>query len=65
MLTTFLFDLDGTLLDSVDLILRSYKYMLKQYRGFEGTDEQWLKGLGTPLKSQLSSSPTIRSKSRR
>lgn len=53
MLTTFLFDLDGTLLDSVDLILRSYKYMLKQYRGFEGTDEMWLRGLGTPLKSQL------------
>jgi len=53
MLTTFLFDLDGTLLDSVELILRSYKYMLKQYRGFEGTDEMWLRGLGTPLKSQL------------
>ena len=53
MFTTFLFDLDGTLLDSVDLILRSYKHMLKQYRGFEGTDEMWLKGLGTPLKSQL------------
>ena len=53
MLQTFLFDLDGTLLDSVDLILRSYKYMLKQYRGFEGSDEQWLAGLGTPLKSQL------------
>jgi pyrophosphatase PpaX len=53
VLSTFLFDLDGTLLDSVDLILRSYKYMLKQYRGFEGSDEQWLAGLGTPLKSQL------------
>lgn len=53
MLTTFLFDLDGTLLDSVDLILRSYKYMLNQYRGFSGTDEMWLRGLGTPLTSQL------------
>jgi pyrophosphatase PpaX len=51
--STFLFDLDGTLLDSVDLILRSYKFMLNQYRGFEGTDEMWLRGLGTPLKSQL------------
>ena len=39
MLSTFLFDLDGTLLDSVDLILRSYKYMLKQHRGYEGSDE--------------------------
>jgi pyrophosphatase PpaX len=27
--------------------------MLKQYRGIEGTDEMWLKGLGTPLTSQL------------
>lgn len=53
MLTTFLFDLDGTLLDSVELILKSYKYMLSQYRGFEGTDEMWLRGLGTPLTSQL------------
>ena len=53
MLSTFLFDLDGTLLDSVDLILRSYKHMLRQHRGIEGTDEMWLRGLGTPLKSQL------------
>jgi pyrophosphatase PpaX len=53
VLTTFLFDLDGTLLDSVDLILRSYKHMLQQHRGFQGTDEMWLKGLGTPLTSQL------------
>jgi pyrophosphatase PpaX len=53
MLTTFLFDLDGTLLDSVELILRSYKHMLSQHRGFEGTNEMWLKGLGTPLTSQL------------
>lgn len=53
MLTTFLFDLDGTLLDSVDLILRSYKYMLRQHRGIEGSDEMWLRGLGTPLSSQL------------
>jgi pyrophosphatase PpaX len=51
--STYLFDLDGTLLDSVELILRSYRHMLNQYRGFEGTDEMWLKGLGTPLTSQL------------
>lgn len=53
MLSTFLFDLDGTLLDSVDLILRSYKHMLMQHRGYEGKDEDWLRGLGTPLSSQL------------
>jgi pyrophosphatase PpaX len=51
--STYLFDLDGTLLDSVELILRSYRHMLNQYRGFEGTDEMWLRGLGTPLTSQL------------
>ena len=48
-LTTFLFDLDGTLIDSIDLILRSYRHTLKTHRGFEPPDEIWMEGLGTPL----------------
>jgi len=28
-LTTFLFDLDGTLIDSIDLILRSYRHTMQ------------------------------------
>ena len=38
-LTTFLFDLDGTLIDSIDLILRSYRHTLKTHRGIEPPDE--------------------------
>jgi len=50
---TFLFDLDGTLIDSVELILRSYRYTLRTHRGVEPPDELWLKGLGTPIRVQL------------
>ena len=48
-LSTFLFDLDGTLIDSIDLILRSYRHTLKTHRGIEPPDEIWMEGLGTPL----------------
>ncbi len=50
---TFLFDLDGTLIDSVELILRSYRHTLRTHRGVEPPDELWLKGLGTPIRVQL------------
>ena len=48
-LTTFLFDLDGTLIDSIELILRSYRHTIKAHRGIEPPDAVWMKGLGTPL----------------
>lgn len=48
-LTTFLFDLDGTLIDSIELILRSYRHTLRTHRGEEPPDEVWMDGLGTPL----------------
>jgi pyrophosphatase PpaX len=48
-LTTFLFDLDGTLIDSIELILRSYRHTLRTHRGHEPADEIWMSGLGTPL----------------
>jgi pyrophosphatase PpaX len=48
-LSTFLFDLDGTLLDSIDLILRSYRHTMRRHRGVEPADEIWMRGLGTPL----------------
>ncbi|MGH7645863.1 MAG: HAD-IA family hydrolase [Gemmatimonadales bacterium] len=48
-LTTFLFDLDGTLIDSIDLILRSYRHTMRTHRGIEPPDEVWMEGLGTPL----------------
>jgi len=48
-LTTFLFDLDGTLIDSIELILRSYRHTLRTHRGEEPADDLWMEGLGTPL----------------
>lgn len=48
-LSTFLFDLDGTLIDSIELILRSYRHTLRTHRGHEPTDDVWMNGLGTPL----------------
>ncbi len=48
-LSTFLFDLDGTLIDSIELILRSYRHTLRIHRGEEPSDDVWMTGLGTPL----------------
>lgn len=48
-LTTFLFDLDGTLIDSIELILRSYRHTMRTHRGTEPPDSVWMEGLGTPL----------------
>ena len=52
-LTTFLFDLDGTLLDSVRLILDSYHYTTTVHGLPRRTDQEWLAGLGTPLRVQF------------
>jgi pyrophosphatase PpaX len=50
---TYLFDLDGTLLDSVELILASYRHTALAHRGEAPDDAVWLAGLGTPLRVQL------------
>ncbi len=52
-LQTYLFDLDGTLIDSVELILTTYRHTLMVHRGAVPGDEVWLKGLGTPLWDQF------------
>ena len=54
-LNTFLFDLDGTIIDSIELILRSYRHTMALHRGNEPMppDEVWIKGLGTPLWTQF------------
>jgi pyrophosphatase PpaX len=49
-----LFDLDGTLIDSVRLILDSYHHTLRSHGLPPRTDEDWLRGLGTPLIVQFS-----------
>jgi pyrophosphatase PpaX len=49
-----LFDLDGTLIDSVRLILDSYHHTLRSHGLPARSDEEWLRGLGTPLTVQFS-----------
>jgi pyrophosphatase PpaX len=51
--TTVLFDLDGTLIDSIELILSSYRHTLTVHRGSTPSDDVWLAGLGTPLVAQF------------
>jgi pyrophosphatase PpaX len=50
---TVLFDLDGTLIDSVRLILDSYHHTLATHGLPPRTDEEWLAGVGTPLTAQF------------
>jgi len=50
---TILFDLDGTLIDSVQLILESYRHTLASHGIPPRTDEEWLRGVGTPLAAQF------------
>ena len=52
-LRSVLFDLDGTLIDSVRLILDSYHHTLATHGLPPRTDEEWLSGVGTPLTVQL------------
>ena len=52
-----LFDLDGTLIDSIGLLLECVHHT------FEGltpapTDEEWIAGIGTPLRNQLAAYTT-------
>jgi pyrophosphatase PpaX len=48
-----LFDLDGTLIDTIELLLRSARHAFSLHPGPGPTDAQWIAGIGTPLVSQL------------
>jgi pyrophosphatase PpaX len=48
-----LFDLDGTLADTVPLILMSYRHTMRTHLGEAPDDERWLSTMGTPLRDQL------------
>ncbi|MGF1467155.1 MAG: HAD family hydrolase [Sandaracinaceae bacterium] len=47
-----LFDLDGTLIDSVGLILESHRHTLDAFGMPAKTDEELIEGMGTPLEAQ-------------
>lgn len=44
-----LFDLDGTLIDSIELILNSARYAFRDRHGYVPSDAEWLTGVGIPL----------------
>ena len=48
-ISTFLFDLDGTLLDTIELIVFSYRYTLERHLGHVPPEKVFLDRLGTPL----------------
>lgn len=48
-----LFDLDGTLIDTVDLIRVSFRYATKRVLGEELPDEVTMSGVGRPLAQQF------------
>ncbi|MDX1577563.1 MAG: HAD-IA family hydrolase [Gemmatimonadota bacterium] len=52
-LPTLLFDLDGTLVDSADLILQSWRHTMEVHFGEAPPDEVWLEVLGQPLRAQF------------
>ena len=48
-----LFDLDGTLIDTVELILSSYRHTVEVHDLSGIPDEVWLQSLGIPLRVQF------------
>lgn len=48
-----LFDLDGTLVDTIDLLLNSVRHAFEGRSGKVPTRDEWIAGIGTPLASQL------------
>ena len=53
MLPAILFDLDGTLIDSIELILRSARHAFIGFEGRAPSDEEWRAGIGRPLHTVL------------
>ena len=48
-----LYDFDGTLADSTELIMRCYRHTMATHLGECPPDEAWLAGFGTPLETQI------------
>jgi pyrophosphatase PpaX len=49
MPTALLFDLDGTLVDSIELILNSARHAFVGFAGRAPSDDEWRAGIGRPL----------------
>jgi len=53
MRPAILFDLDGTLIDSIELILGAARHAFLGFAGRAPTDEEWRAGIGRPLQTVL------------
>jgi pyrophosphatase PpaX len=53
MPSTVLFDLDGTIADSIELILSSARHAFIGFDGRAPSDEEWRMGIGRPLMAVL------------
>lgn len=53
MFSTYLFDLDGTLIDSIDLIMSSFRHTMQTHLGEVRGERAWRSGFGRPLRTQL------------
>jgi len=51
--SAILFDLDGTLIDTIELILSSARFAFQGWHRGVPTDAEWVRGIGTPLVQQL------------
>ena len=51
--STVLFDLDGTLIDSTELIMTSFRHTMRTHLDAVPSEEEWRSGFGTPLRLQL------------
>lgn len=48
-----LFDLDGTIVDTIELIMLSMEFAFSDFDGPKPSRAEWLEGLGIPLRTQL------------
>lgn len=48
-----LFDLDGTLADSIALLLASFRHTFESHQRPTPPDSEWIAGIGTPLITQM------------
>ena len=48
-----LFDLDGTLADTTELVMECYRHTMQRHLGEVPPAEEWLRGFGTPLEVQI------------
>ena len=48
-----LYDFDGTLADTTELVMSSWRHTMQEHFGEVPPDEEWLAGFGTPLDIQL------------